>query len=110
MDQNYVIIKQTRIKSRYGHLITQIDLVGVKDRLCYRTYIDPNNRNFTNWAHILHHSNHGFLLGRLKTRSQDIISADSNPVIRWESTDPEEIYGELLSVWQEQDSQSELTL
>lgn len=110
MKQNYIVMQQHRIRSRYGQIITQIDFVGVKDRLLYRTYIDPFNRNFANWVEILHHSDQGFLLANLQVKTADLISADSRPRILWRSPDREILYEELLSIWREEDSQSQLTV
>lgn len=105
MNQPYIVLKQTRIRSRYGNMITQLELVGGRDRELYRTYIDPRMRNFANWSHILHHSQHGFVLDKLKVKGPGLVSADSDPIIVWETEDPDQIYTELEQIWQEQDYQ-----
>lgn len=107
--QYYTIIKQQQIKSKHGGKITELTLVGIKDRCLYRTYIDPYNRNYSFWSSIIHNPLHGYLLSGLKIKSQTraLIDADSPVEVVYECRDPEEIYNELLEVWQKQDSTSQ---
>jgi hypothetical protein len=93
--------------SKYGNYITEIGLVGVLDRNEYVTYVDANNNNHQNWQHILRHNNHGFVLNNLKLKKlkdgRTVINADSDPIIEWETDDPNEIWQDLKSIWEEED-------
>ena len=105
MSQYYTIINQRQIASRHGGTVTEITLVGVKDRILYRTYIDTYNRNYAVWSEIIHNPLQGYLLGGLKVKSttKALINADSPVEILYTTEDPDEIYNELLSVWQRTD-------
>ena len=108
MKQPYVVLYQRQRLSKYGNYITEIGVVGVLDRNEYVTYIDQNNQNHNKWQHIIRHEQHGFVLNNLKQKKlQDgriIINADSDPIIEWETDDPNEIWQDLKSIWQEEDS------
>lgn len=104
--QPYIILQQEHRFSKYGTPMVKITFVGVKDRLEYVTYVDQPNRNYKHWEHIIRHPNHGFVLGNLRTKAHKdrlLISADSEPVIEWETTDPEEIFAQAQTLWTEED-------
>ena len=105
MNQLYATIEVTAFKSRYGGICHKIILVGVTDRQLYTTYIDKRNANAGNWQHIINHPDNGFILGRLrkKRNKEDIISADSDPIIRYETENPQEIADELEMAWKRRD-------
>lgn len=107
MKQPYVIMHQRQRLSKYGNYITEIGVVGVLDRNEYVTYIDPNNNNHQNWQHILRHAEHGFVLNNLKLKKlkdgRTVVNADSDPIIEWETDDPNEIWQDLKSIWEEED-------
>lgn len=108
MTQPYVVIRQWPMTSKHGNRIHAIVLVGAQDRCEYRTYIDPNNRNFRYWQHIVFNPDHGFVLKNCVIKREGLISADCRPIIAWETDNIDEVHDELLSIWQEED-QSLLT-
>lgn len=105
MEQNYVRLKQTMITANNGNKIWSMTLIGTVDRQLYTTYIDPTNRNYKNWSHIVHRPKNGFVLSKLKIKNieTNIVDADSTVVIAWEHEDNDAILNELYSVWTEQD-------
>ena len=106
MAQLYCVLKQEQIKSKYGNRVIQLTLVGVKDRLLYKTYLDPNNRNYARWSSIIHQPFYGFLLSGLKIKDAEkgLVSADSPVNVVYQTEYPSEIYDELIRTWQEQDA------
>ncbi len=104
MRQPYIVLKQHPITSKYGNRIYVITLVGALDRLEYVTYIDPNNRNFKYWQHIVFNSDHGFVLKNCLVKKENLISADCRPIIAWETDSPDDVFEELVSIWQEEDA------
>lgn len=107
MKQNYVKFKQTQITSSNGERIWSITLIGCSDRRMYITYVDPKNRNYSNWSHIIHRPTHGFVLSHVKIRDieKSIVDADSKPTIAWEADNTDQVFDEMYSVWREQDEQ-----
>lgn len=105
--QPYIVLKQeARTSKKYGTPMTKITFLGVKDRREYVTYIDAPHRNYKKWLHIINHPDHGFVLRNLKTKSHkgdELIDADSDPIIEWEDTTDEEIMRQLAEVWAEED-------
>lgn len=92
--------------SKYGNKIYAITMVGAQDRFEYKTYIDPNNRNFKYWQHIIFNPKHGFVLKNCIVKKDNLISADCPPLIAWETDKQELVLDELHSIWSEQDSQN----
>lgn len=107
MSQYYTIVKQKQIMSKYGNNVMEITLVGLKDRITYRTFVDPQNRNFKYWSEIIHNPSHGYLLSNLqiKDTTKALISADSHVEILFVSDNPQDIYDEVLALWHEPQSQ-----
>jgi hypothetical protein len=107
MTQNYIIVKQETISSKYGGQVVKITLVGTRDRFEYTTYVDPKNRNATNWWHIINHPTRGYIVSGVKTKQNKegrlLINADSDPLIKAEVEDSTDLFKELLAVWREQD-------
>lgn len=110
MTQNYVIVKQETIASKYGGEVVKITLVGTRDRFEYTTYVDPRNHNVKNWWHIINHPTRGYIISGVKTKqTRDgklVINADGDPLIRAECEASSELFRELLAVWREQDEQT----
>lgn len=106
-EQNYVIVKQESIDSKYGGTVVKITLVGTRDRFEYITYVDPRNRNASNWFHIINHPLRGYILSGIKTKQSRegklLVNADSDPIIRAEVEDISLLFAEVLAVWREQD-------
>lgn len=104
-NQYYAIIQQRQLKSKHGGDVTEISMVGVKDRVLYRTYVDSFNRNYTFWAPIIHNPLHGYLLTGIKIKSSTkaLVNADSPVAIAYETTDNTELYSEIVAAWQSQD-------
>ena len=107
MKQPYLVLEQFDRMSKYGNMITQVTLVGIKDRKEYVTYIDTNNANHNKWAHITIHTEHGFVLNNLRIkRSKDkdnIINADSDPLIECEMEDRDEMLKIIQEHWATED-------
>ena len=108
MKQHYVRFRQEMINSQTGNKIWAITLIGCCDRQLYTTYVDPRNRNYANWSHIVHRPQHGFVLNgiEVKNKLKQLINADSRVIIAWESDSYEQVFEEMYSVWQEQDDQT----
>jgi hypothetical protein len=103
--QPYLVVKQSKIASRNGGYVTRIDLIGIKDRLEYHTYVDAANFNYKNWRHILEHPDTTMILNELTTKdfSKGQINADSKPIIEHQSRDAEQILGPIREFWEEED-------
>jgi hypothetical protein len=70
------------------------------------TYIDAPHRNYKNWQHIINNPQHGFVLRNLKTKlhkGQELIDADSTPIIDWEDNTDTEIMRQIAEYWAEED-------
>ena len=100
--ETFVRTKQDRFTSRYGNRIWRIDFTGLEDRKNYYTFVDPTNRNYLNWQHIIENPESGFLISNLtlKTGQADLVSADSRPVIEHQG-DPDAITDAVKEYWQE---------
>lgn len=107
MARHYAIIKQEDKWSKHGGKVTEITLVGLDDRKPYTTWIDPMNMNNRYWQHILRSPEHGFILKGLKVKRMvdrdDVINADSKPVIAWEHEDIDEMLDTIMDEWRRQD-------
>lgn len=107
MEQNYVVVKQEEMASQYGGTVIKITCVGTKDRFEYISYVDPRNRNVTNWWHIITHPTRGYILKNLRLKQtrdgKVIINADSDPIILAETEQASDLFRELTAVWREQD-------
>jgi len=105
--QPYVVLKQeARTSKKYGTPMTKITFMGIKDRREYVTYIDAPHRNYKNWQHIINNPNHGFVLRNLKIKlhkGQELIDADSTPIIDWEDNTDTEIMRQIAEYWAEED-------
>lgn len=104
--QYYIILTQRQITSNYnGNKIAEITLVGVQDRCLYKTYVDPQNRNFKNWSYIIHNPAQGYLVSGIRIKDQDkaLISADSQVKILVATEEASEVYSELLAKWHRED-------
>lgn len=112
MAQFYTVLKQKQIVSKHGNRVMELTLVGVTDRLLYKTYLDPNNRNYNAWSTILHNPYYGYLLSGLtiKDELKGLISADSKVRIIFQTEYQNEIYNELITAWQNQDRSQYETL
>jgi hypothetical protein len=109
MAQLYTVIKQQQIRSRHGNKVIEITLVGCSDRLLYRTFLDPNNRNYKKWSPIVHQPYYGFLLTGLKIldKEKGLVSADSAVRIVFQTEYQSDVYNELIAAWQQQDKTSQ---
>lgn len=110
MKQPYIILEQRQgYSQKYGTEMTTIIMVGVKDRREYVTYIDTPNRNAANWQHITKHTERGYVLRNLKLtdkttkKGQQIINADSDPIIEWETDTLDEVLVDAQKYWAQED-------
>lgn len=105
--QPYVVINQeARTSMKYGTPMTKITLLGVKDRKEYVTYVDTPHRNYKNWSHIINNPNHGFVLRNIKTKmhkGEELVDADSKPIIDVEMESLEEVMEIIAEFWEEED-------
>lgn len=108
MAKLWAVLKQEKRPSKYGGMVVKITLVGVLDRKEYTTYVDPLNLNVKNWHHIINNPEHGFILTDLKVKrgKEDLINADSNPVIDGQYPNINEMLDLLQQVWDKQDKQN----
>ena len=106
MTQHYVRFRQEMINSNSGNRVWAITLIGTRDRQLYTTYVDPRNRNYSNWSHVVHRPQNGFVLNgiQIKNQKKQLVDADSRVVIAWESSSYEQVLEEMYTVWQEQDT------
>jgi len=105
MAKLYAVLAQEKRPSKYGGMIVKITMVGVLDRKEYHTYVDPLNLNVRNWHHIINNPNDGFILTDLKLKrgSEDLINADSEPIIDGQYPQIGEMLDQLQAIWAEQD-------
>ena len=107
MAQHYAVIKQEKRWSKHGGHVTEITMVGLHDRLPYTTWIDPMNMNSKYWQHILRTPQHGFILTGLKRKKMqdrdDVVNADSKPIIAWEHASQDEMIEVIMEEWRRQD-------
>ena len=107
MKQPYLVLSQRTFRSHnHGQPVTEIILIGCKDRCQYRTYVDIQNKNYKFWQHIVNNPQSGFAIRGLniKDSKKYLISADSQPVIDIQTDTKEELFSELYDVWQEEDA------
>lgn len=104
MKQNYVIVKQETINSRFGGEVVRITIVGTADRFEYLTYVDVRNQNVKNWWHIINHPLRGYVISGVTIKKDNIINADSDPIIFYETDNANELFSEVLAVWRDQDA------
>jgi homoserine trans-succinylase len=85
--------------------VIQLTLVGIQDRMLYKTYIDPQNRNYRNWAQIIHQPYYGYVISgiQIKDAEKGLVSADSKVRILFQTEYQNEVYDELILSWQQQD-------
>ena len=109
MAQYYTVLKQEQILSKHGNKIIQLSLIGIRDRMLYKTYLDPNNRNYKLWSTIIHRPYYGYLLSgiQIKDAEKCLVSADSKVRILYETEYRDEIYNELIRSWQAQDENNQ---
>lgn len=107
MAQHYAVIQQVSKWSRHGGQVTEITMVGLKDRLPYTTWVDPMNVNAAHWAHITRTPQHGFILTDVRLKRMkgrvDVINADSVPRIAWEHHSCDEMIDTVMAQWRRQD-------
>lgn len=106
MAQYYTVLKQEQILSKHGNRVIQLTLIGIQDRMLYKTYLDPMNRNYKLWSAIIHRPYYGYLLGgiQIKDAEKCLVSADSRVRIIYQTEYQNEIYDELIRTWQTQDA------
>jgi hypothetical protein len=110
MARHYVIIKQECKWSKHGGQVTEISMVGLDDRKLYTTWIDPTNMNAKYWSHILRSPEHGFVITGVKTKRMvdrdDVINADSKPIIAQEHIDIDEMLNIIMEHWNHLDGRN----
>ena len=103
MARHYVIIKQQTKWSKHGGQVTEITLVGLDDRKLYTTWIDAMNMNAKYWSHITRSPDHGFIITGVKVKRMvdrdDVINADSKPIIAQEHPDIDETLDIVTEHW-----------
>lgn len=109
LKQGYIILEQTERTSQFNAKpMIQIDMIGVGNRLRYRTYIQKNNHNHRYWHYITDNPQTGFAVTfhnlKIADSKKGIINADSVPCIEI-SADIEDIIRHLKDVWETEDRQ-----
>lgn len=112
MKQLYAVVNQKSGLSQVtGRPYTTITLVGLQDRAEYVTYVDTANHNCKNWTHIVNHPRHGYILDSLSTvtrKGKAVINADSDPIIKEEVTDQDQLYIDIKKAWAELDREKNI--
>jgi hypothetical protein len=106
MKQPYFVVSQQHRFSKFGTPMVQINLLGIKDRKEYITYVDEPNNNYRNWTHIINSPEAGFVLNNLNIKThkdKELINADSKPRIEWQTDTPAEIIEQIQALWAEED-------
>jgi len=106
MKQPYLVLSQRTFRSHnHGQPVTEIILIGCKDRCQYKTYVDIQNKNYKFWQHIVNNPKSGFVIRNLNIKDvkKYLISADSQPIIEIQADTQEELFTELMDIWQEED-------
>lgn len=106
MKQPYLVLSQRTFRSHnHGQPVTEIILIGCKDRCQYKTYVDIQNKNYKFWQHIVNNPQSGFALRNLKIKdtAKYLISADSEPIIDIQADTANELFADLHSIWIEED-------
>ena len=110
MARHYVIIKQQTKWSKHGGQVTEVSMVGLDDRKLYTTWIDPTNVNAKYWSHITRSPQHGFIITGVKIKRMvdrdDVINADSKPVIAQEHTDIDKTLDIVMEHWNKLDGRN----
>ena len=104
--QPYLVLSQRTFRSQnHGQPVTEIVLIGCKDRCQYKTYIDIQNKNYKHWQHIILNPESGFALRGLNVKNTEkyLINADSKPNIDIQANTKDELFAELHSIWIEED-------
>lgn len=78
--------------SRHGGTIEEIVCVNFKTRTLVKTYLDPENRNYSNWNQVLEQRDQGCVITNVRITIRNgtqVINADSQPKIVWQGTKQE---------------------
>ena len=75
----FYIVEQEEMPSKHGGYITEIKMIDMQHGQYYHTYIDEKNRNYKHWHDYLNHPLAGYIIGNLKLKKDNLISADSRP-------------------------------
>lgn len=86
--------------SKHGGDIWTIRFKGIKTQKDYHTYVDPANKNFRHWDHIISIANlKGIVITNTKLKNgDDQINADSKPHIEV-ITSQEDLANQLAEHW-----------
>lgn len=105
MKQPYLVLSQRTFRSQnHGQPVTEIILIGCKDRCQYKTYIDVQNKNYRHWQHIILNPDSGFALSGLTVKNKEkyLINADSKPNIDLQD-EKDYLFADLQDIWLEED-------
>jgi hypothetical protein len=104
MKQPYLVLSQRTFRSHnHGQPVTEIVLIGCRDRCQYKTYIDIQNKNYKFWQHIILNPDSGFALSGLTVKDADnyLINADSRPNIDIQDN-KDHLFADLQDIWLEE--------
>ena len=97
-------------QSRYGGMIYTLEMIGVVSRDAYHTYVDPNNRNYTQWRNVIEVARRkGVIINntRLKEEHEHKRMVNADSVFTIECVCPrEEINQQLEQFWRDQEQAS----
>jgi len=111
MKQPYLVLSQRTFRSQnHGQPVTEIILIGCKDRCQYKTYIDIQNKNYKHWQHIILNPDSGFALSGLTIKNQEkyLINADSHPNIDIQDH-RDYLFADLQDIWMDEDKKKNAT-
>jgi hypothetical protein len=107
MQQLMAIAEIKKKPSRHGGRIYIVTLIGLEDRGIYETYIDPENRNYKFWRHIIENPGRGYIVSgaRLADRKirPNLVTADSEIIIERETFSTAELAEAIEALWINED-------
>jgi len=106
LEEPVFITSSELINSKHGYEVVEIKFKGIKTQTMYKTWVDPQFNNWSNWEHIIEIANSkGIVLSNLKykDREKSTINADSEPRIEYVVT-MEELSEVLSDYWHNVDA------
>ena len=93
-------------QSRYGGMIMRLEMIGIVSRTPYHTYVDPNNRNYTQWRNVIEVARRkGVIINNTVAKDLEKNQVNADSVFTIECVCPrEEIHQQLEQFWTEQEA------
>jgi len=93
-------------QSRYGGMIMRLEMIGIVSRREYHTYVDPNNRNYTQWRNVIEVARRkGVIINNTVAKDLQKNQVNADSVFTIECVCPrEEIHQQLEKFWADQET------